>query len=428
MLACARIGAIHSVVFAGFSADSLAQRIVHAHARLLVTADGCGHGNTPIQQEMYRRSVNNDPDKFGRCVAEQLHFEQFSERGLEWNFDHRKGDVFVRFMAGARTKIAYNCLERNIRAGLGDRAASRWEATSTSDGWLHRLARQCAVSYPEATCSDGVRSSDSSCAGYPLAFCDGVCKCREGALNAVAKFMCKKRHMLVRPPQTLERHANTYQQCSAEEPGAFCLQLTCWCVYSMQVSQDGHTCTFSGSELHETRRNLDSRNWPMSPSGLARSLSRCRCPNNQVFSGTRCMPAHMPAVVYSQPIRIVLAGLRANQIEVQGDVFVRFMAGARTNIAPKPAQSACGPGCHTLCRDGVNMPCTTLNDGNGGTTPPATQWHTDFDSSTMDEMSRVELAEFCRGFAQDIPRAILRHIPAESCVRHLGVQTPALFF
>uniref|UniRef100_A0A183C689 AMP-binding domain-containing protein n=1 Tax=Globodera pallida TaxID=36090 RepID=A0A183C689_GLOPA len=48
MLACARIGAVHSVVFAGFSADSLAQRIVHAHARLLVTADGCGHGNTPI--------------------------------------------------------------------------------------------------------------------------------------------------------------------------------------------------------------------------------------------------------------------------------------------------------------------------------------------------------------------------------------------
>jgi acetyl-CoA synthetase len=28
MLACARVGAVHSVVFAGFSADSLAQRMV----------------------------------------------------------------------------------------------------------------------------------------------------------------------------------------------------------------------------------------------------------------------------------------------------------------------------------------------------------------------------------------------------------------
>uniref|UniRef100_A0A183BMH8 acetate--CoA ligase n=1 Tax=Globodera pallida TaxID=36090 RepID=A0A183BMH8_GLOPA len=86
----------------------------------------------PAYLEMYRRSVN-DPDKFWRCVAEQLHFEQFSERGLEWNFDHRKGDVFVRFMAGARTNIAYNCLERNIRAGLGDRAAYRWEGNEPGD-------------------------------------------------------------------------------------------------------------------------------------------------------------------------------------------------------------------------------------------------------------------------------------------------------
>ncbi len=39
MLACARIGAVHSVVFGGFSAESLRDRINDAQARLLVTAD-----------------------------------------------------------------------------------------------------------------------------------------------------------------------------------------------------------------------------------------------------------------------------------------------------------------------------------------------------------------------------------------------------
>ena len=42
MLACARIGAVHSVVFGGFSAESLRDRINDATARLLITADG-GH-------------------------------------------------------------------------------------------------------------------------------------------------------------------------------------------------------------------------------------------------------------------------------------------------------------------------------------------------------------------------------------------------
>ena len=40
MLGCARIGAIHSVVFGGFSAESLRDRIVDAQAKLLITADG----------------------------------------------------------------------------------------------------------------------------------------------------------------------------------------------------------------------------------------------------------------------------------------------------------------------------------------------------------------------------------------------------
>ncbi|MHB9036886.1 MAG: acetate--CoA ligase [Armatimonadota bacterium] len=40
MLACVRIGAVHSVIFGGFSADSLADRINDAQAKLLITADG----------------------------------------------------------------------------------------------------------------------------------------------------------------------------------------------------------------------------------------------------------------------------------------------------------------------------------------------------------------------------------------------------
>jgi len=50
-LACARIGAIHSVVFAGFSATALAARINDATCKVLLTADGGFRGNkvTPLK-------------------------------------------------------------------------------------------------------------------------------------------------------------------------------------------------------------------------------------------------------------------------------------------------------------------------------------------------------------------------------------------
>uniref|UniRef100_T1J915 Acetyl-coenzyme A synthetase n=1 Tax=Strigamia maritima TaxID=126957 RepID=T1J915_STRMM len=44
MLACARIGAVHSVVFGGFSADSLTERLIAAQCKIIVTADGTWRG------------------------------------------------------------------------------------------------------------------------------------------------------------------------------------------------------------------------------------------------------------------------------------------------------------------------------------------------------------------------------------------------
>ncbi|XP_024868483.1 acetyl-coenzyme A synthetase [Temnothorax curvispinosus] len=44
MLACTRIGAVHSVVFAGYSSDSLADRILDSKAKVLITADGVWRG------------------------------------------------------------------------------------------------------------------------------------------------------------------------------------------------------------------------------------------------------------------------------------------------------------------------------------------------------------------------------------------------
>src|SRR5213075_2533630 len=54
MLACARIGAVHSVVFGGFSAQSVADRIHDSQAKLVVTADGGFRRGTvvPLKQNV----------------------------------------------------------------------------------------------------------------------------------------------------------------------------------------------------------------------------------------------------------------------------------------------------------------------------------------------------------------------------------------
>src|SRR5690348_333553 len=63
MLAAARLGACFTVIFSGFSADSLADRLVDADAKLLVTADsGRRRGNLVRLKEIADRALGNAPN------------------------------------------------------------------------------------------------------------------------------------------------------------------------------------------------------------------------------------------------------------------------------------------------------------------------------------------------------------------------------
>ena len=61
MLACARIGAVHSVVFGGFSPDSLAGRITDCDSRIVITADEGLRGGKPIPLKKNARRLPSLP-------------------------------------------------------------------------------------------------------------------------------------------------------------------------------------------------------------------------------------------------------------------------------------------------------------------------------------------------------------------------------
>jgi acetyl-CoA synthetase len=63
MLACARIGAVHSVVFGGFSPDSLAGRILDCDSRIVITSDEGLRGGKPIPLK------KNTDDALKHCAA-----------------------------------------------------------------------------------------------------------------------------------------------------------------------------------------------------------------------------------------------------------------------------------------------------------------------------------------------------------------------
>jgi len=84
ILACARIGAIHSVVFAGFSAKALASRIIDSESKMLITSDGGYRGNKTIElKEIADEALQSCPSVSTVLVAKRTNTPVVMKEGRD---------------------------------------------------------------------------------------------------------------------------------------------------------------------------------------------------------------------------------------------------------------------------------------------------------------------------------------------------------
>ncbi len=71
-------------------------------------------------RRLYRQSLD-EPELFWGSVAEELHWFKPWDRITEWH------EPFVKWFVGGETNLAYNCLDRQIELGRGNKVAFFWE-------------------------------------------------------------------------------------------------------------------------------------------------------------------------------------------------------------------------------------------------------------------------------------------------------------
>ena len=76
---------------------------------------------------LYRESIDN-PEKFWGNIAGELHWFKKWDKVLEWK------SPYAKWFVGGKTNLSYNCLDRQIDAGKGDKVAILWEGEPASAG------------------------------------------------------------------------------------------------------------------------------------------------------------------------------------------------------------------------------------------------------------------------------------------------------
>ena len=159
-LACARIGAIHSVVFAGFSAKALADRINDAQCNILLTSDGLFRGTKELNLKNIVDKALNECNSIQSCIVLRKTGERIfmkSKRDFWWHEEVAKVDnycspeimdsedpLFILYTSGSTGKpkgVQHHCGGYMVYAEYSFRNVFQYEENDiywcTADiGWI----------------------------------------------------------------------------------------------------------------------------------------------------------------------------------------------------------------------------------------------------------------------------------------------------
>ncbi|KAK6256150.1 hypothetical protein SCA6_017455 [Theobroma cacao] len=121
--------------------------------------------------EMYKRSIGDPAGFWSDIASSEFYWKQrWGEQVYSENLDVRKGNIKIEWFKGGITNMCYNCLDRNIDAGLADKIALYWEsnepgfdATLTYSQLLDRVCQ--LANYLKAI---GVRKGDAVVVYLPM--------------------------------------------------------------------------------------------------------------------------------------------------------------------------------------------------------------------------------------------------------------------
>ena len=111
-------------------------------------------------RELYQKSLN-DPDGFWFKIAERLHWYKKWDKVMDYDFVNAD----IKWFEGGKLNVSYNCLDRHVEAGYGDKTAIIWEGNDPSESkhiTYNELLEQVSK-FANVLKAHGVKKGDRVC-------------------------------------------------------------------------------------------------------------------------------------------------------------------------------------------------------------------------------------------------------------------------
>jgi len=122
-----------------------------------------------MYDRMYKRSIE-DPDGFWAEVAEEyVDWHKKWDKVEDYNFDCRKGDIYLKYFEGGKLNVSYNCLDRHLET-RGNKVALQWEGNAPGEdrAITYKELHQEVCKFANVLKSHGLKKGDRACLYLPM--------------------------------------------------------------------------------------------------------------------------------------------------------------------------------------------------------------------------------------------------------------------
>ena len=111
--------------------------------------------------ELWKKSVEKPEEFWAEIAGQQVEWFKKWDKVMDYNFDIKKGPIFVKFFEGGKLNVSYNCLDKNLKT-RGNKVAIQWEGNEPGEAkaFTYKMLHEEVCKFANVLKANGIKKGD----------------------------------------------------------------------------------------------------------------------------------------------------------------------------------------------------------------------------------------------------------------------------
>ena len=111
--------------------------------------------------DLWKKSVEKPEEFWAEIAGQQVEWFKKWDKVMDYNFDIKKGPIFVKFFEGGKLNVSYNCLDKNLKT-RGNKVAIQWEGNEPGEAkaFTYKMLHEEVCKFANVLKANGIKKGD----------------------------------------------------------------------------------------------------------------------------------------------------------------------------------------------------------------------------------------------------------------------------